>query len=181
MTRARPVAGDEDVGHAFVRMVDDVWLAHGARGEAVDEIDEMRRRVEAELSRPATSLLDFKTGSGGLLDVEFGTQAWLIARRIREPSTPRGLEAMAGERPDLASRWRQGYGLLRRIEATLRRDTNTSVSRLPESAPARSLLAHRLGSSEEDFMTAYEACRRDVRAGYEELVAALRSPGDRGR
>ena len=66
---------------------------------------------------------------------------------------------------------RRHYLFLRRIESVLRRDENTSVSRLPQDEYRVEQLARRLGmSSRREFLDQYHATTRDVRRIYTVLM-----------
>ncbi|MGB0190287.1 MAG: bifunctional glutamine-synthetase adenylyltransferase/deadenyltransferase, partial [Nocardioides sp.] len=73
LLKARPVAGDLDLGRAYVEMVQPmVWVAAEREG-FVEDTQAMRRRVIEHIpSKEAERQL--KLGSGGLRDVEFAVQ-----------------------------------------------------------------------------------------------------------
>src|SRR3712207_5147432 len=69
----RPVAGDPDLGRAYVEELWPlVWKA-GDRPGFVAAVQAMRRRVEAHIP-PAQDDRELKLGRGGLRDVEFAVQ-----------------------------------------------------------------------------------------------------------
>jgi glutamate-ammonia-ligase adenylyltransferase len=73
LLKMRPVAGDPDLGRAYVDAVWPlVWTA-GDRPGFVGEVQAMRRRVEANIP-PAQAERELKLGRGGLRDVEFAVQ-----------------------------------------------------------------------------------------------------------
>lgn len=100
LLRARPVAGDQDLGRRFCRAIDPIRYPDGGLGE--DEVREIRRikaRVDAErLPRGADPAMHTKLGRGGLGDVEWTLQLAQLrfAHRcpeLRTESTVEGLEA----------------------------------------------------------------------------------------
>ena len=73
LLKMRPVAGDPDLGRAYVDTLWPlVWTA-GDRPGFVAEVQAMRRRVEANIP-PAQAERELKLGRGGLRDVEFAVQ-----------------------------------------------------------------------------------------------------------
>lgn len=74
LIRARPVAGDEDVGRAFqaIRLA---TLSKARDAEALRaDLLSMRRRMRAELDRGDRDHFDIKQGVGGMTDIEFMVQ-----------------------------------------------------------------------------------------------------------
>nr|WP_205709403.1 bifunctional [glutamine synthetase] adenylyltransferase/[glutamine synthetase]-adenylyl-L-tyrosine phosphorylase [Kineococcus siccus] len=76
LLRARPVAGDADLGERFLTLVDPLrWPADGLDEAAVREVRRIKARVEAErLPRGADPLRHLKLGRGGTSDVEWTAQ-----------------------------------------------------------------------------------------------------------
>lgn len=73
LLKARPVAGDLQLGQAYIAAVRPmVWSAAG-REHFVEDVQSMRRRVEASLPA-ADAEREIKLGPGGLRDVEFAVQ-----------------------------------------------------------------------------------------------------------
>jgi [glutamine synthetase] adenylyltransferase / [glutamine synthetase]-adenylyl-L-tyrosine phosphorylase len=73
LLKARPVAGDLALGQAYVDALRPmVWTAAG-REHFVEDVQAMRRRVEASLP-VADAEREIKLGPGGLRDVEFAVQ-----------------------------------------------------------------------------------------------------------
>lgn len=73
LLKARPVAGDPELGEAYLAVVRPLVWAAADRADFVSDVRSMRRRVEQNLP---TELLDreLKLGRGGLRDVEFAVQ-----------------------------------------------------------------------------------------------------------
>jgi glutamate-ammonia-ligase adenylyltransferase len=76
LLRAHRVAGDEDLGHRFLLMVDKTrYPAGGVSAQAVQEIRRVKARIDAErLPRGADPNTHTKLGRGGLADVEWTVQ-----------------------------------------------------------------------------------------------------------
>ncbi|MDV3128086.1 bifunctional [glutamine synthetase] adenylyltransferase/[glutamine synthetase]-adenylyl-L-tyrosine phosphorylase [Mycobacterium sp. 21AC1] len=73
LLKARPAAGDPDLGRAYIEtLMPMVWTAC-EREDFVPEVQAMRRRVE-ELVPAGVRARELKLGTGGLRDVEFAVQ-----------------------------------------------------------------------------------------------------------
>jgi glutamate-ammonia-ligase adenylyltransferase len=99
MLKARPVAGDAELGAAFMDMVTPlVWTA-ARRPSFVEDVQAMRRRVVDLL--PATKAdREVKLGPGGLRDVEFAVQLLQLVHgrgdvSLRSSTTMVALAALA--------------------------------------------------------------------------------------
>jgi glutamate-ammonia-ligase adenylyltransferase len=98
LLRAHCVAGDQDLGHRFLLMIDDVrYPPGGVSAETVQEIRRIKARVDAErLPRGADRTLHTKLGLGGLADVEWTVQLLQLQHagdlpELRTTSTLEGL------------------------------------------------------------------------------------------
>ena len=76
LLRARPVAGDADLGEAFTSLIDPLrWPDGGITDDALREMRRLKARMESErLPRGADPTLHTKQGRGGLADVEWVAQ-----------------------------------------------------------------------------------------------------------
>jgi glutamate-ammonia-ligase adenylyltransferase len=148
LTRARVVHGEESFAHEVMTAVE-----HGAyglpwRAGFVDEILDMRERLEASRSER-----DLKRGFGGIVDVEFLVQLFQLKHgrhndHLRTPNTWKGLDALAeaGLMAETAHQaLRDGYDFLRTVESRLRIVHNLSVDELPQDSEGFDKLARRLG------------------------------------
>ncbi len=99
LLKARPVAGDAEVGEQYLAAIGPlIWQAAG-RDNFVSDVQAMRRRVESHVpSRESERQL--KLGPGGLRDVEFSVQLLQLVHgraeeRLRTPNTLEGLELLS--------------------------------------------------------------------------------------
>jgi glutamate-ammonia-ligase adenylyltransferase len=148
LTRARAVHGDESFAHEVMRAVEQGAYGLPWRAEFVDEILDMRERLEASRSER-----DLKRGFGGIVDVEFLVQLFQIkhgrdSEQLRMPNTWRGLDALADAgliESTAHQALRAGYDFLRTVESRLRIFHNLSVDELPRDTEGLDKLARRLG------------------------------------
>ncbi|WP_406161146.1 bifunctional [glutamine synthetase] adenylyltransferase/[glutamine synthetase]-adenylyl-L-tyrosine phosphorylase [Streptomyces sp. NBC_01005] len=99
LLRAEPVAGDAELGRAFIELVDPLrYPMEGLGEDAVREIRRLKARMESErLPRGADPALHTKLGRGGLSDVEWTVQLMQMQHGWAEPGlrTTRTREALA--------------------------------------------------------------------------------------
>ncbi|MER6380978.1 bifunctional [glutamine synthetase] adenylyltransferase/[glutamine synthetase]-adenylyl-L-tyrosine phosphorylase [Streptomyces sp. NPDC001250] len=123
LLKARPVAGDADLGQAYVDALEPmVWTA-AERDNFVADVQKMRRRVVENI--PASEIeRELKLGPGGLRDVEFAVQLLQLVHGRTDPALRSGttldaLQALAAGgyvgRED-AARLDEAYRFLRSME-----------------------------------------------------------------
>src|SRR5690606_32911399 len=91
LLKARPAAGDLELGRRYVDAVSDfVWTA-ADRDNFVDDVQAMRRKVEEHIPQKQADR-EIKLGRGGLRDVEFAVQLLQLVHgrsdvTLRSPAT----------------------------------------------------------------------------------------------
>ncbi|MFJ1637745.1 bifunctional [glutamine synthetase] adenylyltransferase/[glutamine synthetase]-adenylyl-L-tyrosine phosphorylase [Streptomyces sp. NPDC088256] len=99
LLRAKPVAGDAELGRDFIELIDPLrYPAEGLGEDAIREIRRLKARMESErLPRGADPTLHTKLGRGGLSDVEWTVQLMQMQHGWAEPGlrTTRTREALA--------------------------------------------------------------------------------------
>lgn len=96
LLKARPIAGDPELGKAYAEAVAPmVWNAVGRDGFVAD-VQAMRRRVEGNV-RADQRPREIKLGPGGLRDVEFAVQLLQLVHGRTDPAlhSPSTLDALA--------------------------------------------------------------------------------------
>jgi glutamate-ammonia-ligase adenylyltransferase len=126
LLKARPVAGDAELGRQYTEMVAPMVWSAADRENFVPDVQQMRRRVEGHIPSELADR-ELKLGRGGLRDVEFAVQLLQLVHgradpEIRSPSTMDALAAL-GEggyvgRTD-ASELETSYEFLRTVEHRL--------------------------------------------------------------
>ena len=104
LTRARPVAGP--LQDQFMELARRVWRKAAQRDDLFAQIDGMLQRIRHERGS-AADVLDFKTGTGGVIEAEFLVQALQMRAGIWNPQTMSALRELTAS------------GLLREEEAAL--------------------------------------------------------------
>ncbi len=141
LLRARAIAGGTEHAAAVLARVRDRILARAGRPWAY--LADLRRRVERERAREQSGAVAFKTGPGGLMDVDFLASGGLLERAPATlpelPSVPAMLRtAVRGPRVEslLAD-----YGFLRVLEARARWCNGRAVESLEPDAEQRERVA----------------------------------------
>jgi glutamate-ammonia-ligase adenylyltransferase len=181
LTRARLVCGDPRLGHAVRREIHALVYGPEAPPPDLKEMRLLRGRMEKELGKETPGRLHVKFGRGGLVDVEFITQAIQMThgRRfpaIRSPHTVTALSEIgrAGLLPgDEAEALAGHYRFLRRVSADLRLFGARPADTLEPAGPIPARLAKSLDySSRKEFLEEYKRRTAWVRALYDRVVPA---------
>jgi glutamate-ammonia-ligase adenylyltransferase len=78
LLRARAIAGDANLCTAFEAVRIDI-LRHAIRRDTLrEEVRKMRERMRNELSKAKAGQFDLKQDAGGIADLEFLTQYWML-------------------------------------------------------------------------------------------------------
>jgi len=181
LTRARLVGGDPRLGRAVRREIRSLVYGPKAAPPDLKEMRALRGRMQKELGKETPGRLHVKFGRGGLVDVEFITQAIQMThgRRhpaIRSPHTVTALREigragllLSDEAETLAGHYR----FLRRVSADLRLFGARPTDTLDLAGPIPARLAKSLEyPSRKDFLEDYKRRTAWVRALYDRVVPA---------
>ena len=168
LLKARPAAGDLAVGHRFTDITDEgVWSAAG-RASFVDDVQAMRRRVEANIPADLKHV-ELKLGAGGLRDVEFAVQLLQLVHGrtdpdLRLPGTLMALRSLIRGgyvgRTDGAE-MAAAYTFLRRAEHRLQLQRLRRTHLLPEDGADLEWLARTSGYAATGTSSAAEVFTAD--------------------
>ena len=85
LLRARAVAGDIDLRKAFEAVRRGVLREAVHRDTLKSDVAEMRQRMQRELSKAGAGEFDIKQDAGGIADIEFLVQYWVLAAANAHP------------------------------------------------------------------------------------------------
>jgi glutamine synthetase adenylyltransferase/Zn-dependent oligopeptidase len=85
LLRARAIAGDPNLCRAFEDVRRRVLSTAVHRGTLRSDVAEMRMRMRRELSRAEAGQFDIKQDAGGIADIEFLVQYWVLASAGEHP------------------------------------------------------------------------------------------------
>ncbi|MDJ1115372.1 bifunctional [glutamine synthetase] adenylyltransferase/[glutamine synthetase]-adenylyl-L-tyrosine phosphorylase [Microbacterium dauci] len=172
LLKARPLAGDLELGEQYCAAVaPKVWTS-GARENFVDSVQRMRERVTDHI--PAAEVpRQLKLGPGGIRDIEFTVQLLQLVHgladdRIRQRGTLDALEALVSEgyigRMDAAA-FGQHYRTLRVLEHRLQLRRLLRTHLMPDDADDLRVLARASGRAADAAGVAalWESVKQQVR------------------
>jgi [glutamine synthetase] adenylyltransferase / [glutamine synthetase]-adenylyl-L-tyrosine phosphorylase len=171
LTRARAVSGP--LQDEFIEVAKAAWRGASQDPRLFIKVDGMLERIRRERGS-GSDFLELKTGTGGIIELEFLVQAMAMRENVREPNSAQALERLRerGLFDDAeAMKLKQSYGFLRRCESALRRYENKAVSSLPSDACEQRKAAIRLGYDDfETFRLGYTDAREAIHTVYERHI-----------
>jgi glutamine synthetase adenylyltransferase len=176
MLKARPCAGDLQVGEQFLERLQP-WLYRPSLSETdFAEIVRLRERAEAQARARNAYETDLKNGWGGIRDIEFSVQALQLMLggrlpRLRTPATLDALQRLKHARilaPDHARALQDAYIFLRTAEHRLQLQFGHQTHLLPTDPKARARLAKLMGFADPDAFEQTLAHHRAVARAFRE-------------
>ncbi len=172
LLKARPIAGDEALGAAYVQAVQPKIWTSAARENFVDSVQRMRERVMEHIP-PAEVPFQIKLGPGGIRDIEFTVQLLQLVHglgdeRIRQRGTLEALDALVTEgyigRPEAAA-FSGHYRVLRLLEHRMQLKGLRRTHLMPERPEDLRVLARATGLAETGpgVWQLWESVKREVR------------------
>lgn len=161
MIKARPVAGDLDLGHAFLKDIRPfVWRKH-LDFAAIQDIHSIKRQINAHRGGATIAIEghNIKTGRGGIREVEFFAQTQQLIWGGRDPSlrdrnTLAALRALAAQdhtTQKAVDELSESYGFLRTLEHRLQMINDTQTQTLPTDPNGIDALGEFMGFSDPAY------------------------------
>ncbi|GAB5470417.1 MAG: bifunctional [glutamine synthetase] adenylyltransferase/[glutamine synthetase]-adenylyl-L-tyrosine phosphorylase [Rhodospirillales bacterium] len=155
MIKARPVAGDLELGRGFLKEIRPFVWRRSLDFLAIQDIHAIKRQIHATKGGAVVAVEghNVKLGRGGIREVEFFAQTQQLiwgGRRpaLRDNRTKESLEALASEglvAPNTAKDLYESYSFLRRVEHRLQMVADQQTHSLPRDAEGIERLAAFLG------------------------------------
>ncbi|MGC5169945.1 bifunctional [glutamine synthetase] adenylyltransferase/[glutamine synthetase]-adenylyl-L-tyrosine phosphorylase [Microbacterium sp. DT81.1] len=172
LLKARPIAGDAELGEAYVDAVQPKIWTSAARENFVDSVQRMRERVTEHIPT-ADVPYQLKLGPGGIRDIEFTVQLLQLVHGlsdagIRQRGTLDALDALVSEgyigRNDAAI-FARDYRTLRLLEHRLQLQGLSRTHLMPRTPDGLRVLARAAGIAETgpDVWALWESVKREVR------------------
>ena len=178
LIKARPVAGDIAVGEEFLRIVTPFVYRKYLDFTSIEEIKEMKDRINLAAARARKTGRDLKLGTGGIREIEFFAQAHQLiyggkTQALRVRGTVEALTVLARleivtgkELSDLS----EAYDFLRRLEHRIQVFQERQTHVLPAREEDLLRLARAMGLSCGDaLLQALDRHAEKVRASYDRL------------
>jgi len=172
LLKARPLAGDPELGAEYIAAVQPKIWSSAARQDFVESVQRMRERV-MEYIDPEDVPYQLKLGAGGLRDIEFTVQLLqlvhgLTDETLRTRGTLESLDALVAGgyigRADAAT-FADDYRVLRLMEHRLQLRELSRTHLMPRTPTGLRVLARATGLAESGgaVWSRWESVRREVR------------------
>src|SRR5579862_3092069 len=180
LIKARPVAGDEQLGAEFIEMVQPFVYARHAGENVIQQMAVLKKRIEDEVVREGRLARHVKLGIGGIREIEFIVQSFQVLRGarlmpLRDRNTLRTLTALVKAKTlteQEATTLANAYRFLRKVEHRLQMEMELQTHTIPDEQHALYRLARSLGfDTVEKFLATQEAHTSGVRKIYESVLA----------
>ena len=174
LLRSRPIAGEVSEAAASFATIREQVLRGG--GKPWPYLADLRARVERERAKEGAAQLAFKTGPGGLMDVDFLAGGGLLERGAREfPALPSVAALLACTLPEARTQGlRADYAALRVLESRARWVAGRAVEEIPAEREALAAIAELIepGLAPAELLERIRAVRGRIRAAYQAVVGA---------
>ncbi|MDP2158608.1 MAG: bifunctional [glutamate--ammonia ligase]-adenylyl-L-tyrosine phosphorylase/[glutamate--ammonia-ligase] adenylyltransferase [Nitrospirota bacterium] len=184
LLRARPVAGNEELGRDFMEMIRPFVYRKYLDFSSIDEISKLKTRIDAMFKKS-----DIKRGYGGIREIEFFSQALQLIYAGREPLLrERNVlkilhrlfqKGLIGQ--DDYGILSENYRYLRTLEHRLQQVNDLQTHTLPAGDAELEVLGRKMGyASKRQFTNDLEKRRKQVRTIYDSLFAARKEEPSTG-
>lgn len=169
--KARPVAGDLELGREFLKQLEP-WIYRRFLSTAdITGIKALKRRIEHRSTRAGEDERNIKTGHGGIRDIEFVIQFLQLLNggdlpKIRTGNT---MEAIAALEQVGCLTWQErsileeNYVFLRKLEHRLQIMFDLQTHRLPDNDRELRRVAIRMGCADSETGTALAQFRAELK------------------
>ena len=180
LIKARAVGGSRELAYEFLRQHQPFIYPRSATPDLLDEIANIKRRIERDVVGPDKLERDVKLGIGGIREIEFIVQALQLIHGARHPflQEPSMLKALRALRQlDLLPRDEvltldNAYRFLRRVEHRLQIESEQQSHTVPrESEPLQRLALSLRFSSAEDLTATLQERMRAVRPIFQRIIS----------
>lgn len=172
LLKARPLAGDSELGDDYIAAVQPKIWSSAARKDFVDSVQRMRERVMEHID-PEDVPYQIKLGAGGIRDIEFTVQLLQLVHGLTDPTlrtrgTLESLDALVAGgyigRVEAAA-FAQDYCILRLMEHRLQLRELSRTHLMPRTPAGLRVLARSTGLADtgDGIWARWETVRREVR------------------
>ncbi|MCX7620649.1 MAG: bifunctional [glutamine synthetase] adenylyltransferase/[glutamine synthetase]-adenylyl-L-tyrosine phosphorylase [Acidimicrobiales bacterium] len=171
LLKARPVAGDRQLGERFLHTAQRWLWSRPFSADDLRSIRDLKQRAEAEVIRSGLAERELKRGPGGIRDIEFTAQILQLVHGqadagLRSPNTLATLKELADAGyvdPADAHTLIAAYRFLRTIEHRIQLLDEQQVHTVPASAQDRDWLSRVLGYRDTARASATEQFEQELR------------------
>ena len=180
LIKARGIAGSRELAYDFLRLHQPFIYPRSVTPDLLEEIANIKHRIERDVVGPEKLDRDVKLGRGGIRDIEFIVQTLQLIHGARNPflQEPSMLKALRALRElDLLPHEEvlaldNAYRFLRRVEHRLQIEAEQQTHTVPDELNPLTRLAQSLRfSSASDFTAALHNRMGSVRPIFERIVS----------
>jgi glutamate-ammonia-ligase adenylyltransferase len=180
LIKARGIAGSRELAYEFLRQHQPFIYPKSATPDLLEEIANIKRRIERDVVGPDKLHRDVKLGIGGIREIEFIVQTLQLINGARHPflQEPSMLKALRALRElnflphEEVLALDGAYRFLRRVEHRLQIEAEQQTHTVPEEREALRRLAHSLRfSSTKDFSAALHERMGSVRPIFQRIIS----------
>ena len=180
LIKARGVGGSRELAYEFLRQHQPFIYPRSATPDLLDEIANIKRRIERDVVGPDKLERDVKLGIGGIREIEFIVQALQLIHGARHPflQEPSMLKALRALRQldllphDEVLTLDNAYRFLRRVEHRLQIEAEQQTHTVPHEPEALRRVALSLRfSSAEDLTATLQERMRAVRPIFQRIIS----------
>src|SRR5213595_1437493 len=182
LIKARGIAGSRELAYEFLRQHQPFIYPKSPTPDLLDEIANIKRRIDRDVVGPDNLERDVKLGRGGIREIEFIVQALQLVHGahhpfLQEPSMLKALRAL--RQLDLLPRDEvlildKTYRFLRRVEHRLQIEAEQQIHTVPQEPEALQQLSRSLRfSSAEDFTAALRERMCAVRPIFRRIISEM--------
>ena len=186
LIKARRIAGSRELAYEFLRQHQPFIYPRSPTPDLLDEIANIKRRIEREAAGKNKVDWDVKLGRGGIREIEFVVQTLQFIHGgrhafLQETSTLSALQALARfeliPRADVVDLDR-AYRFLRRVEHRLQIEAEQQTHSVPREPIALKRLARTLGfDSANEFTAALKKTMQNVRSIFDQVILSVPTEG----
>jgi glutamate-ammonia-ligase adenylyltransferase len=156
LIKARPVAGDLQLGAEFVEMIQPFSYPRSINENVINEVVAVKDRIEKEVVREGELERNVKLGRGGIREIEFIVQSLQMLRSGRHPFLPGRQTLPALQKlaqyglltPHDSVSLAEAYLFLREVEHRLQMEDNRQTHTIPDDPLLERLAAHAVQQGE---------------------------------
>ena len=180
LIKARGIAGSRELAYDFLRLHQPFIYPRSPTPDLLEEIANIKHRIERDVVGPEKLDRDVKLGRGGIRDIEFVVQTLQLIHGARNPflQEPSMLKALRALRelnllpPDEVLALDNAYRFLRRVEHRLQIEAEQQTHTVPDEPEPLTRLARSLRfSSASDFTAALQNRMGSVRPIFERIIS----------
>src|SRR6266511_2411313 len=186
LIKARGIAGSRELAYEFLRQHQPFIYPKSPTPDLLDEIANIKRRIERDVVGQKKLERDVKLGRGHIREIEFVVQTLQLIHGARHPflqesgmlKSLRALHQLDLLPPEEVLTLDNAYRFLRRVEHRLQIEAEQQTHTVPRDSQDLRRLAFSLRfSSSEDFTAALQEKMRAVRPIFQRIVSGTPAAG----